>query len=95
MEYDSTLQHWAADLKYGNAAAKGQNSEVMRFLRNHQKDSWIGDYGSYGGEAEAPLLGGLTMTDFEGWSSRTDYDEYITKMFRHNVITKFYSIIRW
>ena len=38
------------------------------------------------------------MTDFEGWSGRTDYDNYITKMFRHNVITKFlqhYQVVKW
>ena len=38
--------------------SKGENSEVMRFLRNHQKDSWVGDYPQYGGAANAPLLGG-------------------------------------
>lgn len=97
-EYDSTLQHWAADLSYGGANAKGQNSEVMRFLRNHQKDSWVADYPTYSGAAEAPLLGGLTMTDFEGWQGRVDYDNYIKVMFRHNVITKFlqhYKVMKW
>ena len=39
-EYDSTFQHWATDLTYGGYKLKGENSEVMRFLRNHQKDSW-------------------------------------------------------
>jgi len=97
-EYDSTLQHWAADLAYGGNQSKGENSEVMRFLRNHQKDSWIADYPSYGGAAQAPLLGGLNMTDFEGWQGRTDYKNYINIMFRHNLITKYlqhYQIVDW
>lgn len=97
-EYDSTLQHWAADLEYGGYGAKGENSEVMRFLRNHQKDSWVADYPSYGGAAQAPLLGGLNMTDFEGWQGRTNYKNYITVMFRHNLITKFlqhYQVVDW
>lgn len=97
-EYDSTLQHWAADLAYGGNQAKGENSEVMRFLRNHQKDSWIADYPSYGGAAQAPLLGGLNMTDFEGWQGRTDYKNYINIMFRHNLITKYlqhYQVVDW
>ncbi len=97
-EYDSTLQHWAADLQYGGYQAKGENSEVMRFLRNHQKDSWIADYPSYGGAAQSPLLGGLNMTDFEGWQGRIDYKNYITVMFRHNLITKFlqhYQVVDW
>ena len=97
-EYDSTLQHWAADLSYGGSGAKGQNSEVMRFIRNHQKDSWIADYPSYNGAAQAPLLGGLNMTDFEGWQGRTNYNNYIKVMFRHNLITKFlqhYKVMKW
>ena len=77
-EYDSTFQHWACDLTYGGYTSKGENSEVMRFLRNHQKDSWVGDYPSYGGVANAPLLGGYNMKDFEGWQGRNDYDAYIT-----------------
>lgn len=97
-EYDSTLQHWAADLSYGGNAAKGENSEVMRFLRNHQKDSWIADYPRYGGAAQSPLLGGLNMTDFEGWQGRTNYKDYINVMFRHNLITKYlqhYQVVDW
>ncbi len=97
-EYDSTLQHWAADLAYGGNAAKGENSAVMRFLRNHQKDSWIADYPSYHGAAQSPLLGGLNMTDFEGWQGRTNYKNYINVMFRHNLITKYlqhYQVVDW
>ncbi|MDO4913636.1 MAG: endo-alpha-N-acetylgalactosaminidase family protein, partial [Bifidobacteriaceae bacterium] len=97
-EYDSTFQHWAADLTYGGAKMKGQNSQVMRFLRNHQKDSWVGDYPSYGGTANAPLLGGYNMKDFEGWQGRNDYDAYIANLFTHNVSTKFiqhFKVTRW
>ena len=97
-EYDATFQHWAADLTYGGANQKGQNSEVMRFLRNHQKDSWVADYPSYGGAAMMPLLGGYNMKDFEGWQGRNDYDTYITNLFTHDVTTKFiqhYKVIKW
>ncbi|PAU70030.1 serine protease [Bifidobacterium italicum] len=97
-EYDSTFQHWAADLTYGGSTAKGENSQVMRFLRNHQKDSWVGDYPSYGGAANAPLLGGYSMKDFEGWQGRSDYDEYIENLFAHDVSTKFlqhFKVTRW
>ena len=88
-EYDATFQHWAADLTYGGFNQKGQNSEVMRFLRNHQKDSWVADYPKYGGAAMMPLLGGYNMKDFEGWQGRNDYDTYITNLFTHDVTTKF------
>lgn len=97
-EYDSTFQHWAADLTYGGFDKKGENSEVMRFLRNHQKDSWVGDYPSYGGAAIAPLLGGYNMKDFEGWQGRNDYDAYITNLYTHDLTTKFlqhYKVVKW
>ena len=97
-EYDATFQHWAADLTYGGYNQKGENSEVMRFLRNHQKDSWVADYPSYGGAAMMPLLGGYNMKDFEGWQGRNDYDTYITNLFTHDVTTKFiqhYKVIKW
>lgn len=88
-EYDSTFQHWAADLTYGGYASKGINSSVARFIRNHEKDSWVGNYASYGGEAEQPLLGGMSMKDFEGWQGRSDYAAYITNMFEVNIASKF------
>ncbi len=97
-EYDATFQHWAADLTYGGYSMKGENSEVMRFIHNHEKDSWVGDYPSYGGAANAPLLGGYNMKDFEGWQGRSDYDAYITNLYNHDVMTKFiqhFEVIKW
>ena len=98
-EYDSTFQHWATDLTYGGFQLKGENSEVMRFLRNHQKDSWVGDYPSYKGKlAMAPLLGGYNMKDFEGWQGRNDYDAYIENLYTHDLTTKFiqhFEIMDW
>lgn len=97
-EYDSTFQHWAADLTYGGYESKGENSQVMRFLRNHQKDSWVGDYPSYGGAANAPLLGGYNMKDFEGWQGRNDYEAYIKNLYTHDVSTKFiqhFKVTSW
>ena len=97
-EYDSTFQHWAADLTYGGYKAKGENSVVMRFLRNHQKDSWVANYHRYGGAALAPLLGGYNMKDFEGWQGRNDYDAYIQNLYEHNLTTKFiqhFKVMKW
>ena len=77
---------------------KGENSQVMRFLRNHQKDSWVGDYPSYGQAANAPLLGGYNMKDFEGWQGRNDYAAYIRNLYTHDVSTKFiqhFKVVRW
>ncbi|NEW65721.1 discoidin domain-containing protein [Carnobacteriaceae bacterium zg-84] len=90
-EYDSTFQHWAADLTYGGYRLKGINSDIVRFIRNHQKDSWVGDYPSYGGAANYPLLGGYSMKDFEGWQGRSDYRGYITNLFANDVMTKYFQ----
>lgn len=97
-EYDSTFQHWAADLTYGGANSKGINSAIARFIRNHQKDSWVGDYPTYGGAAVNPLLGGYDMKDFEGWQGRNDYLGYIQNLFDDNLSTKFlqhYKVMKW
>ena len=37
----STWQHWATDKNYGGPESKGINSEVLRFISNHQRDSWV------------------------------------------------------
>ena len=97
-EYDSTFNHWATDLPYGDYASKGFNSKVARFIRNHEKDVWIGNYPSYLGAAVSPLLGGYYMKDFEGWQGRNDYDEYIRNIYSVNIPTKFlqhFQVIRW
>lgn len=97
-EYDSTLQHWAADLTYGGYSLKGINSDISRFIRNHQKDSWVGNYPAYGGAAIAPLLGGYDMKDFEGWQGRNNYGGYVENLFEVNVPTKFvqhYKVTNW
>lgn len=97
-EYDSTFQHWAADLTYGGYQLKGINSNIVRFIRNHQKDSWVGDYPSYGGAAVTPLLGGYDMKDFEGWQGRSDYQGYIRNLFEKNIPTKFvqhFQVTNW
>ena len=97
-EYDSTFQHWAADLTYGGYSLKGINSNITRFIRNHQKDSWVGDYPSYGGAANYPLLGGYNMKDFEGWQGRSDYEGYIRNLFENNIMTKYfqhYKVSKW
>ncbi len=97
-DWYATMQHWASDLAYGDSSSKGFNSVLMRFIRNSQKDSWVADCPDYGGAANAPLLGGMEMYDFEGWQGRTDYDLYINILYSHNVTTKFiqhYEVTKW
>lgn len=97
-EYDSTFQHWAADLTYGGYKNKGINSEITRFIRNHQKDSWVGNFPDYGGAAVNPLLGGYDMKDFEGWQGRSNYNDFIQTIYKTNLPSKFiqhFEVYNW
>lgn len=98
-EYDSTWQHWATEGHYGGKSKKGMNSDVMRFLRNHQKDSYVLNYPDYPGAADNPLLGGFSLTGFEGWGGSNDsFNTYMTGTFAENLPTKFlqhYLVYKW
>ena len=97
-EYDSTWQHWSTDTTYGGAGAKGLNSDIIRFLRNDQRDSQVLNWPSFGGTADNPLLGGFRLYGFEGWGGQQDFNEYIEGTFNENVPTKFlqhYEVIDW
>lgn len=88
-EYDAIWNHWAVDYKYGGKTIKGYNSKIVRFIRNHQKDTWI---------AKHPLLGGTEMVDFEGWQGRVNYDDCINVTFDINLPTKYlqhFPIEKW
>ena len=79
-EYDAVWNHWAVDYKYGGKTIKGYNSQIVRFIRNHQKDTWI---------ARHPLLGGAEIVDFEGWQGRINYNDCIDITFAVNLPTKY------
>ncbi len=88
-EYDAVWNHWAVDYNYGGKTIKGFNSQIVRFIRNHQKDTWI---------ARHPLLGGEEMNDFEGWQGRIDFDSCINMTFRTDLPTKYlqhFKIMKW
>lgn len=97
-EYDSTWQHWSTDAAYGGATAKGFNSDIIRFIRNDQRDSQVLNFPSYGGTADNPLLGGYRLYGFEGWGGDKDFNKYIEETFNQNLPTKFlqhYYVIDW
>ena len=97
--YESTFQHWVTDYTYGNYSDKGKlNSNVLRFLLNEYKDSFPADFATFGGAANAPLLGGPAMQGFEGWQGDGEYDLSIYNTFNQMVATKFlqhYDIMEW
>jgi endo-alpha-N-acetylgalactosaminidase len=88
-EYDAVWNHWAVDYNYGGVDIKGYNSQIARFIRNHQKDTWI---------AHHPLLGGAEMKDFEGWQGRNNYDSCIWMTFQTDLPSKYlqhFTIQKW
>jgi endo-alpha-N-acetylgalactosaminidase len=88
-EYDAVWNHWAVDYDYGSKDIKGFNSKIVRFIRNHQKDTWI---------ARHTLLGGTEMKDFEGWQGRNNFDDCIEMTFGTNLSTKYlqhFPILTW
>ena len=97
-EYDSTWQHWSTDATYGGASSKGFNSDIIRFIRNDQRDSQVLNYPSFGGTADNPLLGGARIYGFEGWGGDQNYTNYIYQTFNQNLPTKFlqhYYVSDW
>ncbi len=97
-EYNSTWQHWATDATYGGAGMKGFNSEIIRFIRNDQRDSQVLNYPPFGGAADNPLLGGYRVPGFEGWQGEQSYNDYIQRTFSDNLPTRFlqhYQVTKW
>lgn len=97
-EGDSTFSHWAVDMPYGGNTTKGINSQVIRFIANHQRDTWMANYPKNGGAMVGPLLGGADLQDFEGWQGRHNYDQFIRTTFNTNLPTKFlqhYTVSSW
>ena len=88
-ESDAVWNHWAVDYNYGGKDIKGFNSQIVRFIRNHQKDTWVGRH---------PLLGGEEMKDFEGCQGRNNIDSCIVMTFLTDLPTKYlqhFPIIKW
>lgn len=91
LEYDSVWNHWSAQSDYGGKTVKGFNSNIVRFIRNHQKDTWI--------ISDNVLLGGTEFIAHEGWyTTGVDFNLYEQVTFSTNIPTKFlqhYEITNW
>ncbi|MET9724764.1 endo-alpha-N-acetylgalactosaminidase family protein [Streptomyces zaomyceticus] len=87
-ERASLWSHWANDLDYGGATNKGLNSQIVRFIRNGEKDVWNNH----------PVLGQTALVDFEGWTGETDWNDFTANIWQRNLPAKFLqqeSITRW
>ncbi|WP_314587816.1 endo-alpha-N-acetylgalactosaminidase family protein [Paenibacillus terrigena] len=80
LEDEAVWNHWSVDYNYGGKNIKGYSSDIARFVRNHQKDTWI---------VRHPILGGTEANDAEGWQGKVDYDEMIDEVFKTNLPTKY------
>ncbi len=87
-EEDALWSHWANDESYGGATNKGLNSQMIRFVRNGQKDTWNPD----------KLLGHTEIVEFEGWTGENDINAFYDNIWRTNLPTKYLQknpILRW
>ncbi|MFE2559426.1 endo-alpha-N-acetylgalactosaminidase family protein [Streptomyces sp. NPDC059352] len=87
-ERASLWSHWANDLDYGGATNKGLNSQIVRFIRNGEKDVWNNH----------PVLGQTALVDFEGWTGETDWNDFTANIWQRNLPAKYlqqHRITRW
>ncbi|GAA3207839.1 endo-alpha-N-acetylgalactosaminidase family protein [Nonomuraea helvata] len=88
LERSSLWSHWANDLNYGGVTNKGLNSQIIRFIRNDEKDVWNAD----------PILGNARIVEFEGWQAKNDFTAFYRNIWEHNLPVKYlqhYKIMDW
>ncbi|MFC5830881.1 endo-alpha-N-acetylgalactosaminidase family protein [Nonomuraea insulae] len=88
LERSSLWAHWANDLNYGGATNKGLNSQIIRFVRNHEKDVWNAH----------PILGNARIVEFEGWTAENDFTAFYRNIWENNLPAKFLQrqrIVDW
>ncbi|MFF3291435.1 endo-alpha-N-acetylgalactosaminidase family protein [Streptomyces sp. NPDC003023] len=87
-ERASLWSHWANDLDYGGKTNKGLNSQIIRFIRNGEKDIWNNH----------PVLGQTALEDFEGWTGETDWNTFYDNVWQRDLPAKYLQherITRW
>ncbi|MEV0390869.1 endo-alpha-N-acetylgalactosaminidase family protein [Nonomuraea sp. NPDC050643] len=88
LERSSLWAHWANDLNYGGVTNKGLNSQIIRFIRNDEKDVWNAH----------PILGNARIVEFEGWTAENDFTAFYRNIWEHNLPVKFlqqHKIMDW
>jgi endo-alpha-N-acetylgalactosaminidase len=88
IEHSAIWSHWSVDMTYGPDTGRGINSQIIRFIRNHQKDMFL----------MHPLLGHAEIGDFEGWQGRTNFNEFLDKVYVSTLPAKYlqhFLITNW
>lgn len=88
-EEQALWAHWANDGDYSTSGAnKGLNSQIIRFIRNGQKDTWN----------PHPILGSTEIREFEGWHTYVDWNWFYYNIWDRNLPAKFlqqHEIVDW
>ena len=88
IEHSAIWSHWSTDMTYGPDTSRGINSQIVRFIRNHQKDMYL----------KHPLLGHAEIGDFEGWQGRTNFNQFLDKVYDASLPSKYlqhFLITKW
>ncbi|MCQ4214681.1 endo-alpha-N-acetylgalactosaminidase family protein, partial [Streptomyces longispororuber] len=89
LERSALWSHWANDVTYGADTSRGINSQLIRFMRHHQKDVFADKF---------PLLGTARLGDFEAWQNKTDWTAFCRLIWSHTLPVKYlqaYPIKTW
>ncbi|MFD7920335.1 endo-alpha-N-acetylgalactosaminidase family protein [Streptomyces sp. NPDC059740] len=90
LERSALWSHWANETDYGPDTSRGVNSQLIRFVRNHQKDVFADRWPT--------LLGAGRMGNFEGWTGKTDWNAFLDIVWRDALPAKYlqaYPISTW
>ncbi|MFI0236750.1 endo-alpha-N-acetylgalactosaminidase family protein [Streptomyces sp. NPDC016845] len=80
-ERSSLWSHWATETDYGPDTSRGINSQLIRFVRHHQKDVFADKWPT--------LLGAARMGNFEGWTGKTDWTAFYRLIWTHALPAKY------
>ncbi|MBT2504535.1 hypothetical protein J7I98_01235 [Streptomyces sp. ISL-98] len=90
LERSSLWSHWATEVDYGGDTSRGINSQLIRFIRNHQKDVFADKW---------PTLLGIPRTgNFEGWVNKTDWNTFHQLIWTDSLPAKYlqaYPVKTW
>ncbi|MFE6401148.1 endo-alpha-N-acetylgalactosaminidase family protein [Streptomyces alboflavus] len=80
-ERSALWSHWATETDYGPDSSRGINSQLIRFIRHHQKDVFADKWPS--------LLGIARMGNFTGWTGKTDWTKFYELIWTHALPAKY------
>ncbi|MEV5609283.1 endo-alpha-N-acetylgalactosaminidase family protein [Streptomyces sp. NPDC052225] len=80
-ERSALWSHWATETDYGPDTSRGINSQLIRFIRHHQKDVFADKWPT--------LLGIARMGNFEGWTGKTDWTSFYRLIWTDSLPAKY------